>query len=364
MNPLTSRLLGPTASAVDRALVAAMQIRNRGVRRGPESLSHEQRIARLAEIRAEYGGGQLIEDPDAFFAAPPKLCTLDVRERRVAKPWWRGECFDLSWASAFEPFSSSMRDEYQAHLPNRRAHARLYLGPVKGRPAVILVHGYMAGRLGLEERLWPIPWMSENGLDAALIVLPFHGVRTRADGGGPLFPGADPRFTNEGFRQLVADFRVLSALLKERGAPAVGVMGMSLGGYSSALLATLEPNLAFAVPIIPLASIADFARDQGRLGTGESAAAQHTALEQANWIVSPFARPRRIPRERVLVIGAEADRVTPLDRHAQKLAAHFDVPLLRLRGGHLLQTWRTEAFRAVGRMLHESGHAGRIGGPA
>lgn len=43
-------------------------------------------------------------------------------------------------------------------------------------------------------------------------------------------------------------------------------MGMSLGGYSTSLLATVEPRLAFAVPIIPLASVADFALEQGQLG--------------------------------------------------------------------------------------------------
>src|SRR5258708_6261513 len=83
----------------------------------------------------------------------------------------------------------------------------------------------------------------------------------------PPFPGNDPRFGNEGFRQAVADLRVLMTLLRERGAPSVGIMGMSLGGYASALLATVQRDLAFAVPMIPLASLANAARDQGRLGS-------------------------------------------------------------------------------------------------
>jgi pimeloyl-ACP methyl ester carboxylesterase len=154
------------------------------------------------------------------------------------------------------------------------------------------------------------------------------------------------RYAHAGFRQAIADLRVLIDLLRDRGAPSVGVMGMSLGGYTTALLGTLEPNLSFAVPVIPLASIADFARDQGRLGTGESATIQHRALEQANWVVSPFARKSLLSPERVLVVGARADRITPL-AHAERIATHFDAPLVCLTGGHLMQLWRRDAFRAT-----------------
>jgi pimeloyl-ACP methyl ester carboxylesterase len=246
-----------------------------------------------------------------------------------------------------------VRDAYLAHAPNRTAWARLYAGGGP-RPAVILVHGYMAGQWAVEERAWPLAWLNRRGLDVAVTVLPFHGVRARVEGGAPPFPGADPRFTNEGFRQAVADLRVLAALLRARGATSVGVMGMSLGGYTTALFATLEDDLAFAVPLIPLASTADYARDQGRLGTGERAAAQHAALEAANWVVSPFARPSRVAPGRVLVVGAEADRVTPIS-HAERIAAHLGAPLLRVGGGHLVQVWRREAFRAVKAMLRDHG---------
>src|SRR5260221_165757 len=85
-------------------------------------------------------------------------------------------------------------------------------------------------------------------------------------------------------------FAALAGFLRARGAPTVGAMGMSLGGYSTALFATVDDALGFAVPIIPLASIADFARDQGRLGDAAQSKEQHKALEAANRVVSPLAR--------------------------------------------------------------------------
>lgn len=349
MNPFALRLLGSAASAVDRAFVAAMQLRNRGVRKRSEALSHAERIEALARVGATYGAPELIADPERFFPVPPSIAPT---ERRVRALSWGGEAVELSWPSAFKPFDPTVGAAYVANVPNRTAYARLYGGGA--RPAAILIHGYMSGQWAIEERAWPIRWLNRRGLDVALVVLPFHGVRAREGGGAPPFPGGNPSVTNEGFRQVVTDLRSLTRVLRDRGAPSVGVMGMSLGGYSTALFATVERDLAFAAPLIPLVSVADFARDQGRLGTGEQASLQHAALEASNRVVSPLARPSLLPSERVLVVAAEDDRVTPI-AHAERLVRHFDATLLRLRGGHLLQTWRADAFRAVGQMLQRNG---------
>jgi pimeloyl-ACP methyl ester carboxylesterase len=350
MNALAQRLLDTAASTVDRAFVAAIQLRNRAARARAESLGHDERMAALARIEEVYGAPELITDAERFFPAPPPV---SPRLRRVRALPWGGECIELWWPSTFEPFFTSGPRTYRAAGPNATAYARVY-GGASARPAVILVHGYMSGHWALEERAWPIRWINRAGLDVALTVLPFHGVRARPGGGAPPFPGGDPGLTNEGFRQVVSDLRALVAILRDRGAPSVGVMGMSLGGYSTALLATLERSLAFAVPLIPLASIADFARDQGRLGRGHAADLQHDALEAVNRVVSPLARPALVAKERMMIVGAEADRVTPI-AHAERLARHFDVPLLRVPGGHLMQTWRGEAFRAVRDMLRREG---------
>lgn len=350
---ISSRLVGKAASAFDRAVLLAAQTHTRRARGRTASLSHEERIVRLARIRDAYGAPELIASPDAFFVPPPPVTPTFRRVRDLGDA---GEVTDASWASTSVPYLDGVRAAYLAYEENRTAHARLHLAKVP-RAAIVLIHGYLGGSWSTEGRAWPIDWMRRWGLDVAIPLLPFHALRGASDGRPPPFPGADPRFTNEGFRQAVADIRVLVAWLRARGAPAVGVMGMSLGGYTTALLATIEPDLAFAVPIIPLASIADFARDQGRLGTGGDVAIQHRALEEANWVVSPFARPSLVPPERMLVVGAEADRITPIAQ-AERLARHFGAPLHRMPGGHLLQIGRGDAFRDVRRLWQRIGIVG------
>ena len=306
-----------------------MQMRNRGVRSRAEAYSHDERMARLALVRDTYGAPQLLTRARRVLPAAAGRASRGPPCARAAVG--RPSASRPSWESAFEPFAPgrprrlprARRQPHRVRSPLRPAAAR--------RPAAILVHGYMTGQWAVEERAWPIRWLNQRGLDVALAVLPFHGVRARAEGGAPPFPGADPRFTNEGFRQAVADLRVSSRCSRARGATSVGLMGMSLGGYTTALMATVEPDLAFAVPLIPLASLADFARDQGRLGAGPNARVQHAALEAANHVVSPLARPSRCrgarARRRRRGRPGDARSRTPSGRRAP------GAPLLRVRGG-------------------------------
>ena len=248
----------------------------------------------------------------------------------VRRPWGRSV-----WSLVGErvrTVRARLRDAYLAHAaePHRaRAPLRRWWTAARGHPRA-RVHG---GPWAVEERAWPIPGSTSAGSTWRSPSLPFHGVRARTEGGAPPFPGADPRFTNEGFRQAVADLRVLIAVLRERGATSVGMMGMSLGGYTTALMATLEEAWRSPCPSSrsrrwPTSRATRAVRPRGR-GDRE----QH-GLEAANRVVSPFARPGRVAPERVLVVGAEADQVTPI-AHADASPPISRAPLLRVDGGHL-----------------------------
>lgn len=335
------KMLGSAASAVDKAVVAAMHAHGARDRARAEKMTHAERLEVLAGIRASYSEAE----HDRFFAFErPIEPTLREVRRGV---------FDASWESTFEPFNADVADKYLREVDNRTARARLFLRGGK-RPAVIAIHGYLGGYYVFEEATWPIAWMQKRGLDVALPVLPFHAQRGGQRRGAPPFPSADPRLTNEGFRQAAADIVGLAKWLRDRGAPAVGVIGVSLGGYTSSLLATVSDAFDFVVPMIPLASVADFAREQGRLGVGDEVDEQHAALEKANWIVSPLARPLKVPKNRALVIAAENDCITP-QSHARRLATHFDCEMMTIAGGHLVQIGRGDAYRAFGRMLVREG---------
>jgi pimeloyl-ACP methyl ester carboxylesterase len=345
---LTARTLAP---AIDHAVYKLALSRSEAsrARSAAEGLGPKERREGLTAIAALYDRSEHFTHPETFFGTTTPLAPTIERVRQAGPLTVE----DLSWPTARAPFLPDLEAAYLGPIANRTAHARLFRDRSVRRPTLILIHGYMSGHHAIEERAWPITALAKRGLDVALFVLPFHGLR--GAGRRPLFPGSDPRFTIEGFRQAIFDLGSLVHYLRAEGSPHVGAMGMSLGGYTTALAATTLPDLDFAVPFVPLASIADFARDNGRLvGTPEEQEEQHRLLEAAHRVVSPLGRPPRTPRERVLVLAGERDRVTPI-RHAERLASHFEAKLVRFSGGHILQVGRSDGFREMLRMLGRTG---------
>jgi pimeloyl-ACP methyl ester carboxylesterase len=352
----------PAAAGVDALASRGLTRRSPSARARSrtESLGPGERLAALERVREVYGEPALLEEPTRFFGEPRRAPVRTTRARGRAD----GEVLELAWPSRAEPFHAPLAPRLLDVPENATARARLFRGAgpeaERARPALVVIHGYRAGQLDLEERLWPLDWLrrgalasgaTAQGLDVALFVLPFHGARGGARGGSR-FPGSDPRITIEGFRQAVSDLSDLVGHLRALGAPRVGLLGMSLGGYTAALGATVL-DVDFVVPLIPLASFADLARDNDRLvGTPDERERQHAALERAHGVVSPLARLPRVPPERAYVIAGEADRITP-KAHAERLAKHFGAPLDVFPGGHLVQLGRraslARAFEHVAR---------------
>lgn len=318
-----------------------------------ESLDHHGRMEALEALRERHQSPEWQAPPETLFG---RAGEAGVWEHLGSRPIDGGEVVDVRWRSGYQPLADEdeVLERWARRPENAWAHARLYLHD-RPRPTALLLHGYLGGNYRVEERAWPVRWMFDRlGLDVALPVLPHHGPRGKR-GRRPLLPASDPRLTVEGFRQAAWDLLTLRRALTARGSPAVGVMGMSLGGYTTALALTADPELAFGVPFIPLASIADFARDGGRLvGLPSQQREQHAALERAMAPVSPVHRAPLVDPEAILVVAGRADRITP-PSHARRLAEHFEAPLHVFDGGHLLQIGRDEAFREVARMLRRRG---------
>jgi len=398
MPSLFRRTVADLAQRVDRAfaetaLRPSMSTRSKS---SAESLGVDARLRALTLIRLFYGGPDALATHGRIFPSSPPISPNVTRVRSMGGGGG-GEVLDLRWPSEFDPLwtldavqerletispedrellrlssrpdaeallrefgidqSATLRDKYLRSKANRTAHARWYRHANGPRPIAVLLHGYLGGNFAIEERVLPVRRLFEGGLDVVLTILPLHGPR-RSESRGfrpPAFPSSDPRFTIEGFRQLVFDHRALFEYFHAGGAPGLGLMGMSLGGFSAALLSTLEERLRFSVLFIPLAAIEEFAFDHGRmLGTPAEQEQQRDALRAAQWPISPLARPPLVAAERVSVVAGEADHVTGL-AHAEHLAQHFGTHISRFEGGHLLHFGRERAFEPVWQMLEHEG---------
>jgi len=291
-------------------------------------------------------------DPAAFYAEPP---VPRMRLQKVRGLRGGGEVVDLSWESGWIPRDPAFRDDYLRFTENRTAHARLLRHP-RPAPAIVCLHGYRAGVHRFEELAWNASWLHHRlGLDVALLTLPFHALRAPRGRFAPVFPSMRTGRTVEGFGQAVWDARALLRWLRAAGSPLAGVAGMSLGGYTASLLATVTPHLDWVVPFIPLADLTDAAIEHAEL-RGETVSAElGEAGKRALQLVRPLARAPLISGDRMLVVAAEADRITRTDTHAVRLAEHFGAHLVTFPGGHLLQLGRRAGLRAMARLLARAG---------
>ena len=326
---------------VDAAILGAMRLRFD--RKVPAPV--EDRRAALHDVIAFYQ-----RHGEALFAEP--RAAEPTREKRGSLPGG-GEVVDLAWPSTYEPALPAIRAQYLAYEANRRACARLFRHePGRARNTIVLVHGYRSGSFFVEERAFAARWLYKLGLDVVLFTLPFHALRGNQR--TPPWPSANPARSNEGFGQAIHDLR---ALVKYLEPPKLAMAGMSLGGYTTALYATVEA-LDLACPMIPVASFPDLYWHHGE-GRPERLRAEREGItlammQQAMAIHTPLLRAPKIAGERVLVVAAEGDRIAPPE-HAERLAAHFGAELLRFAGGHVLQVGRRDAFAALARKLAAAG---------
>lgn len=324
-----------------------------GPRRDP--LTPAERIA-AAEALLSTFPPDLGADADAYFP----IVGGGGWSRSLVRPLGDGYVVDLATPSRITPVFPAEAAKFEALKKNGSARARHFRHQSRHRTAVVFVHGFMAGDLLVEELEWPTHAFYERGLDVVLAVLPGHGPRKgNRLWDPPEWPAGTPQFSIEGFRQAVGELRGLVSHLLADGVDHVAVVGMSLGGYTSALLSTVESRLALVAPFVPLASTADFLRDNGQLvGTPAEVVAIHALLERTFASVSPFTRPCLVPQEGRMVLGGAYDMVTPLS-HSNRIAAHFGVETTVFPGAHLLQYGRWQAWRAVLANLRARGLAPR-----
>jgi acetyl esterase/lipase len=297
------------------------------------------------------------EHDEGYFPRP----AVPAVETTVRRELDGGVVVDLRFSSEAyadgRPTAYRMLREYPA---NRLARVRALRHRAPGHPALVWLHGWGMGFPTVEAFVCRARHLFRLGLDVYLYMLPFHAAR-RPPGvtfAGTVFPTTDMTRTNEGFLQAVWEVRALMAWHRARseGAPC-GVMGLSLGGYLAAVLASVAPETRFAVGLLPVADIPTLMWSNGE-GTAERAWAEGAGVTfdmfcRSMAVHAPLARRLAIPRERVLLVGARGDRIIP-PVHTEVLWEHWGRPRLHwTAGSHLAHFGRAGYLDAVEGLLRE-----------
>jgi pimeloyl-ACP methyl ester carboxylesterase len=287
-------------------------------------------------------------DPDGLFPTPGRI---DVKKRWL--PPYRIGRAEWSWPSVHPLIFEDIEQVYRSHEDNQTALLRTMNPQIKGKPMAILVNGFSSGHHLLEWVAWPMREFRRLGIGLSLFALPFHGPRGHSF--PPEWPQQDTKLTIEGFRQAIWDLQTAIRVMREAGASHVGVVGMSLGGYITALLATATSDVDFVLSYIPIASLPEVMNELGLIpGSGDIQRELYEGYRDLLVPITPEGREPMVESERMAIISGEFDRLATV-QHGARLAAHFGTELLTFPGAHMLQTWRARAFRKALERFQEAG---------
>lgn len=288
--------------------------------------------------------------PAGLHEEPPSMGPTHSDTRRIAGV----EVEVMHYDSEFEPRAGAPgRERWMSYVGCRTSELRLVRHDASP-DWLVCVHGLGMGQSAIDLRAFDVPVLHRRGINLALPVLPLHGSRGRRRVSGAGFVTGEVADTLHALTQTVWDLRRVVRWLRQEGARRVGLYGLSLGGYSVALTASLEDEIdgvIAGIPAVDLARLLWFHAGQRALRLGEAQGIREGAVADALRPVSPLALEPRVAKDRRFVYAALADRFVPAAQpHA--LWEHWDEPeILWYPGGHLGFRFHPEVAGFVGRAL-------------
>src|SRR5437763_10099486 len=312
-------------------------------------------IASAQEMWAARGW---LGQPAAYHRDPPAPMGAMVTRQRVLNMRFE----HLTFPSGYEPHDGEPgRDRWLSYEDNRTAHAWVVRSRQPGRPWLVCVHGWGMGSPLMDLRAFRARRLArELGLNLLVPVLPLHGPRQRPDAnGGEGFMTIDLIDAVHGFAQAAWDIRSAIRWIRFHDPDAsVGIYGISLGGYTAALTAPPEHDLASGIAGSPATDIVDLYRRHTPLKVRRRAL-EYGALgpkaTAVHRVVSPLVLEPKPSRDRRFLFAGIGDRMST-SRQARRLWEHWDRPRMAwYAGGHVGFFWAGEVSRFVAEALAASG---------
>ena len=356
----TGKLLTRVSTLVDEGLLRAMQwVVDSFMIPPPEQL---EELRASAEIMIE---PSLQADPARFFAFSDTDPMPSEERSRSNRPLDGGAVIERELVCPYVPFTGAQDSETVHPNPDHLLVEHWIHQIDEPRATVIALHGFTMGNARFDSIMLFAKQWYERGLDVALVTLPFHGRRTprSARFSGEHFAVPDVARLGEAVRRAIFEIRLLRNWLLARNEKPVGLLGLSLGGYLTALSASLYDDLAFAIPMVAPVCIGDLAwrfftrsrHYQNPPVDGLHPSFDQQELRRAFRVHSPLAHRLVLPRDRVLIVAGRGDRVVPPE-HPNALWPHWDEPRIHwFNGSHLAPFGRGRIVRTIDRHLRRIG---------
>lgn len=322
----------------------------------------EVRDAKLAVERAALAAeeNRWLEEPLGFHEAPPPLRRWQESEAVGYTPRGRIPYATLKFKSGYRPHASLQRRRWNAYEPNRDAYAYVMQhGDGSDRPWLVCIHGFSQGGAASGLVSFNTKYFHEVlGLNVLMPILPLHGPRASGSVSGGDVMTSD--FVNmlHFFAQAVWDIRRMLSWLRDKGASQIGLWGVSMGGYTTALLSAFEEDLACVIAGVPPTDFANVARDNMpwiMKSYEQEMTVDWNDVRKMMHVVSPLTFDPVVAKERRFIYAGTADRVVRPDQ-SRALWRRWDQPEIRwISGGHVAMQFKKDVWDFVEEALTQTG---------
>jgi len=254
---LRQRLIVDSSAAADIALRTAiaslLSVTMMPTMLGPALRRSESRAER--DNMRFYAELASAKDPELSFPAPTEEPRISSRAANPVAEWMaHGPVHNIRFNSSFEAVNPALREQCRGYVRNNVVHAQSWRHEDGPHPTLCVIHGFMGSPYLFNGLFFSLPWFYRSGYDVLLYTLPFHGAR--AEKGSPFsgygyFAHGFAGFA-EAMAQAVHDFRSLIDYLEFTGVDRIALTGMSLGGYTSALIACVDDRIQAVIPNVPV----------------------------------------------------------------------------------------------------------------
>jgi pimeloyl-ACP methyl ester carboxylesterase len=322
---------------------------------------------RRSESRAErdnmrfYAELASAKDPELSFPAPTEQPRISSRRANPVAEWMaRGPVRNIRFNSSFEAINPAQREQCRGYVRNNVVHAQHWRHEDGPHPTLCVIHGFMGSPYLFNGLFFSLPWFYRSGYDVLLYTLPFHGAR--AEKGSPFsgygyFAHGFAGFA-EAMAQAVHDFRSLIDYLEFTGVDRIALTGMSLGGYTSALIACVDERIKAVIPNVPVVTPdrtidewfpANYVVRLRDLIAGVDDELVHAATKYP----SPLNYPPLVPKDRRLIITGLGDRLAPPEQ-AELLWEHWDRCAFHwFPGNHIVHISQPDYLRRMTRFMRD-----------
>jgi pimeloyl-ACP methyl ester carboxylesterase len=300
-------------------------------------------------------------DPAKSFPAPAELPRVSSRPaNRLAQRIARGTVDNISFPSSFRAINPALLKRWSVWESNNIVHAQHWRHADGPHPTLCVIHGFMGSSYLVNGRFFTLPWYYRSGYDVLMYTLPFHGPRAEKCSpfsGFGYFAGGLGGFA-EAMAQAVHDFRSIIDYLRHTGVDRIALTGISLGGYTSALVASVDDRLEAVIPNCPVVTPATMfeewfpANKLVGLGLRLSKIARDELAAGLSYHCPLNYRPL-VPKNRRMIITGLGDRMaTPgqavlLWQHWDRCALHW------FPGSHVLHVSQLDYLRRMTPFLHQ-----------